>query len=386
MVYRSMTHDFSSLARLSDNELLAQVRALAAHEREATARLIASLAEVDARRLYLGEGCSSLFTYCTQVLRLSEHAAYGRIEAARAARRFPIVLERLADGSLTLTTVCLLAPLLTAPNHRDVLRSARHKSKREVEQIVACLRPLPAVASTVRKLPARTSSPSPVATAFDPAPASCVSATASSGSNSHARADEASPTVDRELAMRAKRPAATRPSPAVIAPLAPERYRIQFTMSGEMHDRLQRAQDLLRHVVPNGDPAAIFDRALTMLVRELERTKVVATDRPKAARSDAPLSRRVPANVRREVWKRDGGRCAFVGTSGRCTERGFLQYHHVVPYAAGGPTTSENLELRCASHNRYEAELWFGPMLARETRPLWAITRSGPSYVLWATS
>ncbi len=61
-------------------------------EREATAALIAALGELDARRLYLAEGCSSLFTYCTQVLHLSEHAAYGRIEAARAARKWPVVL------------------------------------------------------------------------------------------------------------------------------------------------------------------------------------------------------------------------------------------------------------------------------------------------------
>jgi hypothetical protein len=63
------------------------VKTLAADERQATARLIAGLAELDARRLYLGEGCPSLFAYCTQVLHLSEHAAYGRIEAARTARR-----------------------------------------------------------------------------------------------------------------------------------------------------------------------------------------------------------------------------------------------------------------------------------------------------------
>ena len=54
---------------------------------------LALLAEVDARRLYLGEGCSSLFTYCTQVLHLSEHAAYHRIEAARAARQYPVILD-----------------------------------------------------------------------------------------------------------------------------------------------------------------------------------------------------------------------------------------------------------------------------------------------------
>src|SRR6186713_2438776 len=138
-----------SFADLSDNDLLAAVHRLAVDERRVTANLIASLAALDARRLYLAEGCSSLFTYCTQVLHLSEHAAYGRIEAARAARRFPIVLERLADGSMTLTTVCLLAAHLTPENQHDVLAAARHKSKREVEQLVASLRPMPPVASVV---------------------------------------------------------------------------------------------------------------------------------------------------------------------------------------------------------------------------------------------
>ncbi|MGZ5494954.1 MAG: HNH endonuclease, partial [Thermoanaerobaculia bacterium] len=92
--------------------MLAHVTTLAERERKATADLIASLAELDARRLYLGAGCSSLFTYCTQVLHLSEHAAYGRIEAARLARRLPEVISRPADGSLTLTAVCLLGPVL----------------------------------------------------------------------------------------------------------------------------------------------------------------------------------------------------------------------------------------------------------------------------------
>jgi hypothetical protein len=90
-------------AQLSDRELLASVHAAATNERAATATLIALLAEFDARRLYLGEGCSSLFTYCTQVLHLSEHAAYNRIETARAARRFPAILDLVEAGAITPT-------------------------------------------------------------------------------------------------------------------------------------------------------------------------------------------------------------------------------------------------------------------------------------------
>src|SRR2546422_11131025 len=94
---------------LSDDVLLAEVRSLAGRERQATAHLIAHLAELDARRLYLGAGFSSLFTYCVEILRLSEAEAYNRIETARLARSFPLVLDMLFEGSLNLTTVRLLA-------------------------------------------------------------------------------------------------------------------------------------------------------------------------------------------------------------------------------------------------------------------------------------
>src|SRR3989454_11998100 len=108
-------------SQLSDDDLVVAVKPLARCEREATASLIAHLAELDARRLYLGAGFSSLFTYCCEVLHLSEPAAYNRIEAARAARMFPMILEMLGEGSLSLATVRLLASHLTAENHEELL-------------------------------------------------------------------------------------------------------------------------------------------------------------------------------------------------------------------------------------------------------------------------
>src|SRR6267142_3609869 len=96
-------------SQLSDDDLIAQVKALVRCEREARACLIAHLAELDARRLYLGAGFSSLFTYCCEVLHLSEPAAYNRIEAARAGRRFPTIVRMLGEGSLSLAAVRLLA-------------------------------------------------------------------------------------------------------------------------------------------------------------------------------------------------------------------------------------------------------------------------------------
>jgi hypothetical protein len=167
--------------------------------------------------------------------------------------------------------------------------------------------------------------------------------------------DSTSRTVDTRTLVAAP---VTRPP--VIAPLAPERYKVQFTATRETHDKLRRVQDLLRHSVPDGDPAVLFDRALTFLLRHLERRKLGRADRPRPSADITVSSRHVPARVRRDVWARDDGRCAFVGTDGRCRERRFLEFHHVVPFAAGGPTTSENLQLRCRAHNGYEAERYFG--------------------------
>ncbi|HEV8339480.1 MAG TPA: DUF222 domain-containing protein [bacterium] len=108
--------------------MLAKVTTLAAEERQATALLIVLLAELDARRLYLAEGYSSLFAYCTKALLLSEHAAHQRIEAARASRTFPELLQLLSEGALTLATLALLAPHLTAQNHRDLLDKTRSRA------------------------------------------------------------------------------------------------------------------------------------------------------------------------------------------------------------------------------------------------------------------
>jgi 5-methylcytosine-specific restriction endonuclease McrA len=352
----------STSQTLSDEALVSKVAHLAQEERQATALLAAAIAEFDARRLYLPAGCSSMFTYCTQVLHLSEHAAYNRIEAARAARRYPEILKRLAAGELTLTAVRLLAPCLTPSNHETVLQSARHKSKRDVEHLVAALRPQADAPTSVRKLPAGPQANAVPVTMTLPV----------------AGGERGGDTVEiLRRPVTAEQPVVT-PAPApraVMVPIAPERYKVQFTVTRETYDKLRRAQDLLRHVVPSGDVATIVDRAVTLLVAELEKRKAAAVTHPRRASSrperaasrrsaaqprgggSAP-SRHVPAAVRREVWTRDEGRCAYLGKAGRCAERGFLEFHHLVPRADGGDATARNLELRCRRHNRFEAERW----------------------------
>lgn len=270
-------------------------------------------------------------------------------------RRHPRILQRLAEGSLTLTSVCLLAPVLNEQNSLELLDAARHKSKREVEQLVARVRPQPPVASTVRKLLTPMQKAATRTAGSGAAAASTALVPAST--SAPVLCDSALPLIVPPDAQPMISTPAQRP---VVRPLAPETYRVQFTLSREGHDRLRRAQDLLRYTVPNGDVAVIFERALAVLVEDLEKKKLAATAWPRRGRPASAGSRHIPAAVRREVWRRDGGRCAFVGTEGRCTEREFLEIHHVVPFADGGETSVENLQLRCASHNAHEAELWFG--------------------------
>src|SRR3954463_5756402 len=104
-------------SRLTDSELIAEVTQLARGERVATVALIVHLAEFDARRLFAGFGFSSTFKYCVEVLRLSEDATFNRIQAARLARKYPVVLEMLLEGALSPTTVCMLSRHVTADNH-----------------------------------------------------------------------------------------------------------------------------------------------------------------------------------------------------------------------------------------------------------------------------
>jgi 5-methylcytosine-specific restriction endonuclease McrA len=286
-----------------------------------------------------------------QALRLSEDAACNRIEAARACRRFPVILDLLASGEMTLTSVRLLGRHLTPENHQAVLEKAKGRTLKQIDVLVATVAPQPDAPSLVRRLPA----PTP--------PASTL-------------AVQVAPSVPSDQAPTATAPL-TQPAPGprpVVRPTAPKRYRVQFTIGEATHEKLRRLQTLLRREIPDGDPDAIFDRAVTVLLAQVEGRKLGVTPRPRSLppirratdnediRTPPPPSRYVPRAVRRAVCRRDGDQCAFVSTDGRrCTERIFLEFHHVHAHAKRGPGTVENISLRCRRHNQYEAELVFGP-------------------------
>jgi hypothetical protein len=120
-----------SLRTTPDHVLLEGLSALAARYAELEAELLVHLGEVDARGLALARGFRSLHAYCVEVLHFSESVAFHRITAARAARRFPEVLERIRSGELHLSGLRLLQPHLSEENHEELLDLARHRSTRD---------------------------------------------------------------------------------------------------------------------------------------------------------------------------------------------------------------------------------------------------------------
>ena len=234
-----------SLSHVSDPELIHGLTTLVAQDRTTTARLLAHLAEFDARKLYLPAAYPPMFAYCVHELRLSEDAAYKRIQAARAARQFPALFPALADGRLHLAAVCLLAPHLTPGDADELLGAAAGKRKAELEEWLAQRFPRAELLPMVEALPTWAPPPNPRL------------APGQVGNEPGARelADQHVPEPVAAAAPRSK-----------LAPLAPERYALQLTIDGSTYQKLRYAQELLGHRIPSGDLAQVLDRALEALI------------------------------------------------------------------------------------------------------------------------
>ena len=321
-----------TLTHLADAALLRDLTTLVAKDRITTAELLAHLAEVDARQLYLPAAYPSMFAYCVGELRLSEDCTAKRIQAARTARRCPSLFAAVADGRVHLAAVILLSPHISSENAEELIEAAAHKTKAEIEALLAGRAPeleMPAQVCAVAETPT----------------------------------EHAPGHVDQPGTSPA-RPA----QKAEVSACSAKRYAIQATISQAAHADLRHAQDLLAHQLPSGDLGAVLERALRALVEKLEHRKYAATSKPRAARA-IKGGRHVPASARRAVRERDGEQCTFTSEAGhRCEARKFLEYDHVVPVARGGESTVTNLRLRCRAHNQYMAERTYGAVFMRQKR------------------
>jgi len=354
--------DFYVTSHLSHRALLLDLRTSRGSEVRSTAVVLSRIAEVDARRLYRDEGYPSMYEFLIHDLHYSEGAAYKRLYAARAAWKFPLLYLAVADGRLHLSGVVLLAKHLTESNVAEWVDAATHKTKAEIEQLIAnrCPRPdLPEPLEAIAPPPEWLAELSPGTVAGTPSPieSTCpaMAVELSPGTVDGASASSAPPVVQLS-------PGKVQPPvpPSRPTPLAPQRYGFQFTGDQETNQLYDDVRGLLSHQLPSGEMAQVFKRALQLAKAELMKRKYAATDRPGRSRG-SESARHITSETRREVHERDEGRCTFVSESGkRCDSRHLVEFEHDVPSACGGESTPKNLRLLCRAHNQLMADLEFG--------------------------
>ena len=215
-----------ALSHLSDETLLRGLAALVSQDRATTAALLAHIAEVDERRLYLPAGYDSMFSYCVGELHLSEEAAFKRIHAARTARRFPAIFVAVAEGRLHLSAVVMLAPHLTEGNADELLAAATHQTKSGIERLLAERFPRPEAFAWV--------TPNPPASLPGPP-------------EQHAPGRVEVQPSSCQLSAR------TVDDRAKVRPLSSQFYEVTYVMSQRAHDLLCTAQALLSHQIPSGE-------------------------------------------------------------------------------------------------------------------------------------
>ncbi len=339
----------SDPSRLDDRALLRALAALVAQDRLTTAALLAHLAEVDARRLYLPAGSPSMHAYCVDALRFSEAAAFKRIQAARVTREFPVVLDAVTDGRLHLSAVCALDARLLPGNVGELVAAAASRNREQLTRWLA-----------ERFAPPRTALPLEAAGSLA------------------VEADLATTGAQGSAPGRAENPAARlwklfpgRVAPTPNWPSAPPKSLLRLAITARTRAKLARAQALLGHEAASGDLAQVVDRALDALIAQLERRRARAARADQASLSARPAraSRTIPARVKREVWRRDHAQCSYVGLDGRhCAERKHLEFDHLDPVARGGRATTDRMRLLCRAHNQFEAERVYGLEFMRSKR------------------
>lgn len=418
------THQRFDLSGFDDDQLLERLVALNHRSAELVADLLCHLAEVDSRALYLGEGCRSLWTYAIQVLGCSEDEASRRIRAARAGQRFPVVFEYVARGDLSLTAVSRLARHLTAANHETVLWDARGKTLEQIDELLASLAPRPDVASRIARLPERGAPTLEAAMAAGAEPPRVergrveplspgrwgLRVTIGAAAREALReaqdllrntnpSGDAAPIVEQALIEYAARLASQRRAKLRRSKSAAksESEEVGGAQASQASNGLQSADGSgpLGYEAPQGAGGSTephgFDGAAADASREPHQAN--PSREPSSAPRPCPdattttpdtalqVSRRVPDQagtsagtrggpgrrrrpsraVMRAVIDRDGGRCTFEGPDHRrCTETSRLEFHHLVPYAAGGETTTDQLTLRCRAHHDVQTRRDFG--------------------------
>jgi len=281
-------------------------------ERGALADLLLSLAEFDRQALYRDLGFATLFDYLHRELRLSRGSAHYRQAATRLVVRFPEIVEPLRDGRLCLTTVIVLARVMTESNRHEVLPRFFGLSRQEAEQVAVEIRP-------VEVVPRRT-----VVTGVPAAP------------QVTAHVKEYSRSIVELV-----------PARTLVEPLTSRETRMHVTVSPEFLALLKKAKAGQSHVQPGATDEQVLTAALELLIAQQEKRRAS-----------------VPPRVKREVRKRDGAKCTWpLASGGVCGSDLRVEVDHVIPRGKGGPSTTDNCRLLCRPHNLEAARQAYGDEL-----------------------
>jgi hypothetical protein len=326
-----------NLRALSDDQLIEDLDRLIGSRNRLTARMLAYLIEVEDRRLHLRRAYSSMRDFCINQLGMHEGEAQRHLVAARLGQEFPLVLELVETGKAHLSGLALLRAYLTEDNHAELLGEAAGKTTRAIEALLAARFPKPDAPDAIRKLPQGAQPALGLdAAASSPSPMMRPPAQAPGGRNGR------------------------------VEPLSATTYKIQFTASQQLVDKIEHAKNLLSHANPSGELSDVMERAVDLLIADLERKKLGKTNRPRRSR---PAKRgAVTRAARRQVVTRDGLRCAWVDdkTGRRCEARAFLEFDHMTPKARGGSGEPDEVRVLCRAHNRLYAEQVYGRELVEQ--------------------
>jgi hypothetical protein len=176
-----------------------------------------------------------------------------------------------------------------------------------------------------------------------------------------------------------------------VTPLGAQSFKVQFTASRSLRDKLKQAQELMRHRVPDGDLAPIVERAIDLLIAQVKKERFAVGRKLRVRRpppdghaaapwdasepQDGATSRHIPDDLKRDVFERDEGCCTFIGDDGRrCGSRDGIEYDHVKGFAIAKAHRAEDLRLVCRAHNQRLADRLYGRafmdrLRGRGTRP-----------------
>ncbi len=298
------------------------------------AEFLVALADFDRQRAWAELGYSGLFSFLHRELHLAKGSAHFRKVAAELIQEHPEVVAPLRDGRLCLSTVVELAKGIEAGNLAEILPRFFGLSRREASEVVAAIRPVGR--PPVRDVVTVVATPRPSTTLLTARHATPVAV------------------QPHEPLLRVSYPAETE-----IVPLDADRRRIHVTVSKRFLGKVNAARDALSHSHPGATNESILEAGLDLLLARHRKRRGIGAKPAMNGRCAAPG--RIRAEVKREVWARDGGACQWsVDGGGTCGSTLRLEFDHVVPRGRGGSSEAGNLRLLCRFHNQLTARATYG--------------------------